>query len=771
MRIVIDLQSMQTWSRFRGIGRYSFCLIKALLEQTKDIDFWILLNDQNDNDIVQVRELFAGLICPEKVVSFAAPHAVNETFSNNQWRARAAELIRSHFLAEMSPDIVLTTSLFELEAVVSIEPSANRHYKAVVIIYDLIPLSEPEAYLPNPVIRRWYDRKLESLRNADLLLAISDYSARDAVMRLRLDPNRCVNISAAADLITPERFTSSAFDSRGSPGVIPENAVLYVGGFDIRKNVDKLVDAYSRLPLPIRKSYPLVLAGKIGDINRSRLMRLAKKFGLAADELHFTDFVPDELLVDLYRSCRLFVFPSSSEGFGLPPLEAMHYGAAVIAAARTSLIEVVGSPDALFDPDDVASLATLLNKGLTDDQFRTRLIANGAIQATKFSWSATAQKALDALTFIGAQPILIHGSHDRDVQSVEKLDTAESERNGYSKLINDLGAVKTDSIPDESDLVVVAQSIGKNIDVTSNHFSRDDQSTINSPSMSILTDPIADLSFKENVLPFGRMKAPYAFRSTLCRAQHFRMPLYKYWCDALRETPRFHRKQWEYVFICQALFERGFLAPGKRAVGFGVGREPLVSLFALHGVTVLASDLDIESARYLGWASTNQHCADPADLNQVRLCDPDDFNRLVTFKNINMNSIPVDIGCFDFCWSSCALEHLGSIRRGLDFMLNSARLLNPGGIAVHTTEFNLTSNERTVDNNECFVIFRRQDIELLVSELRAEDFVVEEIDYCAGSDPLEQYVDLPPYRQDLHLRLQLAGEFTSTSIGLIIRRL
>ena len=757
MRLVIDLQSVQTWSRFRGIGRYAVSLVTALLKQAKDIDFWILMNDYNGSDIVRVRELFAGLIPPERMVSFAAPHAVNEACSDNEWRARAAELIRSHFLTEMSPDIVLVTSLFEFESVASVEPSAHCHYKSAVILYDLIPLSEPETYLPNPVVRQWYERKLESLCNADLLLAISDYSMRDAVTRVGLDPNRCVNISAAADLIAPARLTSSSSKSDRSSGMIPENSVLYVGGFDARKNVDKLVDAYSRLPLTVRKSHPLVLAGHIEDENRSRLMRLANKSGLAADELYFMGFVSDELLVDLYRSCRLFVFPSSNEGFGLPPLEAMHHGAAVIVAARTSLIEVVSSPEALFDPDDVASLTTSLHRGLTDDQFRARLIANGAIQATKFSWSATAQKALDALTSLGAQ------------STVKKRGTVDGEQDSYARLISSLAAINTRSKPTESDLVVVAQSIARNIDFLHDQFSGNDQTAHAAPCQ---TQPgsIASLSFDEKIPTFERLGAPYAFSSTLCRVEHFRMPLYTYWCDALKETPRFHRKQWEFVFICHVLFERGFLVSGKRAVGFGVGREPLVSLFASCGVKVLASDLDIENARHLGWTSTTQHCADLADLNQLGLCDPDAFNRLVTFRTINMKDIPVDLSSFDFCWSSCALEHLGSIRRGLDFVRNSARLLNPGGIAVHTTEFDLSSNTRTIDNNEGFVIFRRQDIELLVLELRAENFFVEEIDYCQGSDPLEQYVDLPPYRQDVHLRLQLAGEFTSTSIGLIIRK-
>jgi SAM-dependent methyltransferase len=134
-----------------------------------------------------------------------------------------------------------------------------------------------------------------------------------------------------------------------------------------------------------------------------------------------------------------------------------------------------------------------------------------------------------------------------------------------------------------------------------------------------------------------------------------------------------------------------------------------------------------------------------------------------------MNHIPKDIGAFDFCWSSCAFEHLGSIRKGLDFVMNSARLLKPGGVAVHTTEYNVTSNSKTLDNNPSFVIFRRCDIELLVDELKFEGFEVDPIDFSSGEDGLERYVDLPPYLDEPHLRLQLAGEYVSTSLGVIIR--
>lgn len=770
MRIVIDMQSLQTESRFRGIGRYAFSLISAMLKDDRDIDFWLLLNDQNACDIIRIREMFSGLIDPQKIVTFAAPHAVNEVFPENQWRVRAAELVRSHFVAEMSPDIVFTTSLFEFDVVVSIEPASGRNYKSAVILYDLIPLAEPEVYLQNPLVRQWYDRKLESLCNADLLLAISDYSMTDAIAKLNLDPSKCINISAAADLFAVESIALSNINVGIDSSQVRNDAVLYVGGFDMRKNVDKLIEAYSKLSTDLRNKYPLILAGKIGDTDKQRLLNFAESLGLSPGQIEFTGFTSDDLLVDLYKTCRLFVFPSSSEGFGLPPLEAMHFGAPVIAAARTSLFEVVGSKAALFDPDNISLFTNILEKGLIDNKFREHLICNAAIQTKNFSWFLSASKAFDALLPISATTNLETCISVSKTKTNNAFHTLSEIENRKLKLIHSVAAIKTTSLPTDDELVDVSKNIAENIEFILNRFSSDSQRVMAPFGETTQIDPMNGHSFEENVPLFRHLVAPYAFSSTLCRAQHFRMPLYTYWCNEFREAPRFHRKQWEFVFICQVLFERGYLLPNKQAIGFGVGREPLVSLFASLGVSVLASDLDIENARRLGWVTTNQHSDDQADLNQLNLCATEEFNRLVTFKNIDMNTIPKNLGDFDFCWSSCAFEHLGSIRRGLDFVRNSVRLLKPGGIAVHTTEFNVSSNDRTLDDNESFVIFRRKDIELLVSELRAENFEVEEIDYYAGSEPLEQYVDMPPYQEKLHLRLQLAGEFTSTSIGIIIRK-
>jgi hypothetical protein len=95
--------------------------------------------------------------------------------------------------------------------------------------------------------------------------------------------------------------------------------------------------------------------------------------------------------------------------------------------------------------------------------------------------------------------------------------------------------------------------------------------------------------------------------STLCRQEHFDHPVYPYWANRLKMGVRYHRKDWEFVFICQTLHERGQLQTGKRGLGFGVGREPLPALFAAYGCSIVGGDQPDEMALKSGWKSSNQH--------------------------------------------------------------------------------------------------------------------------------------------------------------------
>jgi SAM-dependent methyltransferase len=248
-----------------------------------------------------------------------------------------------------------------------------------------------------------------------------------------------------------------------------------------------------------------------------------------------------------------------------------------------------------------------------------------------------------------------------------------------------------------------------------------------------------------------------------CRSSAF-----LYWCQEIRlpHEPIFNRKLWEYAYILQSLSEMGMLAPGRRGLGFGVGQEPLVAVMAARGCEMVATDLNLEDATKHGWATTGQHAATLELLNDRGICPSERFAHLVQHRVADMNNIDPDLTGFDFVYSSCALEHLGSIELGLRFIRNSLNCLRPGGVAVHTTEFNVFSNDATVDNQGT-VLFRKRDIDALAIELRSNGHRIA-LNYHSGDGPFDTHVDAPPW-SPVHLKIQL-GEYVTTSLGLIITK-
>jgi hypothetical protein len=262
----------------------------------------------------------------------------------------------------------------------------------------------------------------------------------------------------------------------------------------------------------------------------------------------------------------------------------------------------------------------------------------------------------------------------------------------------------------------------------------------------------------------------------LCRFQTLDSATFRRWADELREPWRPHRKLWELAFICQALEERGMLRPGRRGLGFAVGAEKLPAAFAARGCEITATDLPDDDDRRTPWAETGQWVGATEALNQHGLCDPAAFRERVRYRPVDMNHIPADLTGYDFTWSTCSFEHCGSLELGLKFLERQMDCLVPGGVAVHTTEFNLSSNDDTVAEGSC-VIYRLRDMEAVCGRLAAAGHHVEPLDVDPGSHQLDRFVDEPPYAdwhnaptsQVKHLRLNLWGH-ASTSIALIIRK-
>ena len=401
MRIVIDLQGAQSsGSRNRGIGRYSQDLTLAMLKNRGDNEVLIALNSLFPDTIESIRAALKDLLPQENIRVWESVGPISANNPLNEQRRKVAEVAREAFLASLNPDVVLNTSLFEgLEddAITSIGKFSN-NLNTAVILYDLIPLIHNKIYLQNPIVSQWYLNKLDQLRRADLLLSISASSGNEAVEYLGFPSSQVVNISTACD----KQFKSCLTSERKKTYLkktynITRPFVMYTGGNDWRKNVEGLISAYATLPKALRSEHQLAIVCSTFPALLVKWQKIADEAGLSSDELVITGFVPDEDLLLLYNACKLFVFPSWHEGFGLPALEAMACGRAVIGANTSSVPEVIGYENALFDPFENIEISRKIQEVLENDDFRTQLESQSLSQSLNFSWDETARRAWAAL--------------------------------------------------------------------------------------------------------------------------------------------------------------------------------------------------------------------------------------------------------------------------------------------------------------------------------------------------------------------------------------
>lgn len=421
MRLVLDLQACQASNHARGIGRYAMSLALHIAQLAggpgRDHDVRIVLNNRFPDSVETIRHAFDGLVPRAHITAFDIPARVAGADPANDWRARAAEQVREHYLADLQPDIVHVASLFEGwgdDAVSSIAHGPAGAGASAATLYDLIPLVRQQAYLSNPRMRDWYHRKLQSLKSADLLLAISGYSRDEAISELHLPAERVINISSAIDAtFGPLTLGADAADALRHRYGLTRPFLMYTGGIDFRKNIEGLIEAFARLPAALRKAHQLAIVCNVGEADRERLVALAARCGLARDALVLTGYVPDGDLVGLYNLATAFVFPSLHEGFGLPALEAMACGTPVIGSDASSIPEVIGRADALFDPTDCAAMSAKIGQVLSDEGLRASLRSHGLVQARQFSWDASAERALEGFEQLhasrAAQGVMVPG--------------------------------------------------------------------------------------------------------------------------------------------------------------------------------------------------------------------------------------------------------------------------------------------------------------------------------------------------------------------------
>jgi glycosyltransferase involved in cell wall biosynthesis len=268
--------------------------------------------------------------------------------------------------------------------------------RTVVTIYDMTTRTHPETHTPQN-IAAWEQIFTFAQQRYAPIVTVSEWAKAEICTILQIPTAQVTVISSAPRPTT--RHIPPGNEREQLLSVLPEIAespfVLYAGNVEPRKNLKRLIMAFA-LAQSERKGiqlHKLVIAGSGSPEYVTELQQVAEESGIA-DAVVFTGYLSDEILNALMSACSVFAYVSLSEGFGIPPLEAMVCGATVVASCVTSLPEVVGSAGLLVDPTDTDEIATALYQGMTDTPLRASLQSEAKRQTSRFTWEQVAEQVI-----------------------------------------------------------------------------------------------------------------------------------------------------------------------------------------------------------------------------------------------------------------------------------------------------------------------------------------------------------------------------------------
>ena len=330
-----------------GIGRYTLELARGL-QRRSDLDAQLFGRDRIIDD-------------PERLLS---PSPLPRVGKWRRWRDRRAlraSLVHgpNYFL----PDFAET---------------------GIVTVHDLSVFKFPETH-PADRVAAFEAEFLSSLSRAAHVITDSETIRAEIIDAFSVPPESVTSIPLGADPAFAPQAPDLVAPVLAQFGLEPTNYALCVSTLEPRKNIGALLDAWRLLPAATRAAFPLVLCGGAGWRNSALLTEIEQ--ARAEGWLHFLGFVDEGLLPALYAGAALFIYPSSYEGFGLPPLEAMASGTPVLVANRSCLPELCGASARYMDPDDRSGLSAIIAESLADEQWRGQASRDGLSRAAQFTWT------------------------------------------------------------------------------------------------------------------------------------------------------------------------------------------------------------------------------------------------------------------------------------------------------------------------------------------------------------------------------------------------
>ena len=353
-RIVIDARELRT-----GTGRYVERLLYYLQKIDNDNEYKVLVKPVDAPGWEVSSQNFKKVICKYKEFSFGEQLGFYRLLNKLK-----PSLV--HFPMAQQP------ILYRGQTVTTMNDLTTLRYKN--------PSKNPVVFALKQSIYKWVN--LRVAKKSSAVITYSQFVKDDIVKFAKINQEKIFVINLAADKIS--------VPAEPIKNLSGKQFLVYVGQSMSHKNLERLIQAFGFIQAQ-HHDLVLVLAGK-KDANYRRLEKHVEKKGIT--NVLFTDFVSEGQLRWLYENCEAYVFPSLSEGFGLPGLEAMLHGAPVISSSATCLPEIYGEAAQYFDPLNVQSMANAINTVLINRFLRTELIAKGKDQVAKYSWERTAEQTL-----------------------------------------------------------------------------------------------------------------------------------------------------------------------------------------------------------------------------------------------------------------------------------------------------------------------------------------------------------------------------------------
>lgn len=366
MNIGIDIRAAK-WYRGTGIGTYTYQLINAINTLNSNNNF-TLFSDNSPIDI-NFNSNFKFETLPT-------------TESNNFWdNVKIPTLLRSN-----------TVNLYHSPQN-GIGLPIDHSVPFIITLHDTIPLHMPETVGDNYL--NLFNTNMNSIINrCDGIITVSEFSREDIAKDFGFPREKIfVTYLASEPIYKPinKHICNEILKKHYS---IPNNYILYVGGFSPRKNISGLIQAFSKIEKKLPPDMKLIIAGNKGK-SYAIYRDLTKKLKLT-EKVLFPGFIEMEHMPHLYNGANMLVYPSFYEGFGLPPIEAMACGTPVIASNATSIPEILGDSALFCAPQDIDDLANKILLGIYDNSLRHTLIKKGFLTSTSLTWKSTSINTLKA---------------------------------------------------------------------------------------------------------------------------------------------------------------------------------------------------------------------------------------------------------------------------------------------------------------------------------------------------------------------------------------